>query len=63
MDLDVALAQTKSAMLRAEAEGFYNTAVALRKLAFEYEKSHKIGISGCKLPREFGLSGEAFRSR
>lgn len=38
MDLEDALAQTKSAVLRAEAEGFDSTADALRILAIEIER-------------------------
>lgn len=37
MDLIDALAQTKSAIVRAEAEGFENTAQALREFAAELE--------------------------
>lgn len=61
MDLDDALAQTKSAMLRAEAEGFDNTAAALRQLAVEIEKARKSGSKLSSQPSEFGLSGESFR--
>ncbi len=38
MNLSDALSETRAAILRAEAEGFENTAVALRELAIEIEK-------------------------
>lgn len=43
MDLDDALEQAKSAMLRAEAEGFDNTADALGRLATEIARIRRAG--------------------
>ena len=56
MDLDDALAQTKSAMLRVEAEGFDNTADALRKLAIEIERFRANGAENQPQPQEHTAS-------
>ena len=48
MNLRESLAQTQSAILRAEAEDFENTAAALKKLAIELQRE----ISLCNEPSE-----------
>ena len=48
MDLHDVLAQANSAILRAEAEGFDNTAAALREFAFELEQRHSDELISAK---------------
>ena len=61
MDLEDALAQTKAAMLRAEAEGFDNTADALRKLVAEIERLRAHGVGKRLQPQESATSNAVTR--